>query len=316
MTTETRDNPPPASERLRSLPEPPTEGIREVAARARRDRLFLILAALAISLGSIGFAVALGSQNEAQLRSQHNADAAARADARASAAGTQADVATKAAEEANRRLRALGKPTVPIPTVTISQPPVEIPDGLTEQQTIAVRGIIADELVRAHPNLTPAQVQQISRVAASLVPKPKDGKTPTTAQLVPLAQAAQRAYCADGRCTPKPGKPGEPGAQGSPGTAGKDAPPVTDEQLRPLIASELATYCAQDSHPCKGDNGIDGVNGTDGRSVVDTDCVGEGDDSHWVIYYDRPLPGGATTQVRMGPCRLAPVLPSVAARTK
>lgn len=318
MTTDTRNNqPPPASERLRSLPEPPTDGIRELASRARRDRLFLVIAALAITLGSIGAAIALGSRGEQEERAAQNARAAASADARASAAGDQAQAATDAAKEANRRLAALGKPTVPVPTVTIS-PPAGIPDGLTAQQTIAVRGVIAAELVRYHPNLTAAQVQQISRVAASLVPKPKDGKTPTAAELVPLAQAAQRAYCADGRCTPKPGADGSPGAQGSPGTAGKDAPAVTDEQLRPLIVSELTTYCqTQPGGTCKGTDGTNGHDGQDGRSVVDTDCVGEGSDSHWVVTYDRPLPGGATTQVRMGPCRLAPLIPDPsAARTK
>lgn len=306
---------PSAEERMRALPEPPIRAVEAVRRGNRQMSLFLVISAIALAVAVVVAVFSIGSWGESENRANTNADAAARANALASAAGTQANAATKAAEEANRRLRALGKPTVPIPTVTVSQPPLVIPDGLTAQQTIAVRGIIADELTRAHPDLTPAQVQQISRVAASLVPKPADGKTPTIAELTPLAQAAQRAYCADGRCTPEPGKPG---SQGSVGPAGKDAPPVTDEQLRPLIAGELAAYCAQDSHPCRGSDGANGSEGQAGRSVTDTDCVGEGDDSHWVITYDRPLPNGSTTQTRLGPCRLAPLIPvpTDAARTK
>lgn len=298
---DTRNELPPAAERLAALPDPPTDGIRELRTRSRRDRIFVIIASLGMSLGLIGAAVALGSRGESESRASKNADAAARADARASAAGTQADVATKAAEEANRRLRALGKPTVPIPTVTVSQPPLVIPDGLTEQQTLAVRGIIAAELVRYHPDLTTAQVQQISRVAASFVPKPKDGHTPTVPELAPLAQAAQKAYCSDGRCTPKPGPPGSPGA------AGKDAPPVTDEQLRAAVDA----YCAQDSHPCAGADGRDGQRGPAGRSVTDTDCVGDGEDSYWQISYDQ----APYTEKRMGPCRVGPA-PTLAVRTR
>jgi hypothetical protein len=274
-----------------------------------------------MALGLIGFAVALGSRDEAVDRSARNAATAGQALTQASAASQQAQAATDATKEANRRLAALGKPTVPVPTITVSPTPVPQPEGLTAQQTLAVRGIIAAELVRHHPELTGDQVVQISRVAASLVPKPADGKTPTVAELTPLAQAAQRAFCLDGRCTPKPGAEGKPGATGSPGAqgvAGKDAPPVTDEQLRPLIVSELAVFCAQDSKPCKGDDGDTGANGTDGRSVIDTDCVGEGSDSKWVITYDKPFSDGSTTQTRMGPCRVAPLVPAPtdAVRTK
>lgn len=300
-SNDTRNELPPAAERLAALPDPPTDGIRELRARSRRDRILVILASLGMSLGLIGAAVALGSRGESESRASKNANAAARADARASAAGTQADVATKAAEEANRRLRALGKPTVSIPTVTISQPPVVIPDGLTAQQTIAVRGIIADELTRSHPDLTPVQIQQISRVAASLVAKPKDGKTPTVAELTPLAQAAQRAYCASGRCE------GKPGAPGSTGPAGKDAAAVTDEQLRSAVDS----YCAQDSRPCAGVDGRDGQRGPAGRSVTDTDCVGDGEDSYWQVSYDQP----PYTEKRMGPCRVGPA-PTLSVRTR
>jgi hypothetical protein len=280
-----------------------------LAARARRDRLFLVLAALAIALSSVAIAVILGSRGETEQRADNNASAAARADARAVAASEQASAAAGAAKEANRRLAALGKPTVPIPTVTISQPPISVPDGLTAQQTLAVRGIIASELVRSHPDLTTAQVQQISRVAASLVPKPANGRTPTIAELTPLAQAAQRAYCADGRCTPKPGVDGKPGAQGSPGPQGASP---TDEQLRPLIQAELKSYCESlASGSCQGKDGSDGQRGPAGRSVTDTDCVGEGEDSYWQVSYDQP----PYTEKRMGPCRIGPA-PTLAVRTR
>lgn len=292
---------PSAEERMRALPDPPIRAVEEVRRWNRQMSIFLVVSAVALAVAIIVAVFSIGSWGESTDRADRNAQAAANADARASAAGDQASAAAAAAKEANRRLAALGKPTVPIPTVTISEPPVFIPDGLTAQQTLAVRGIIADELVRAHPDLTPAQVQQISRVAASLVVKPKDGKTPTAAELTPLAQAAQRAYCVDGRCE------GKTGTQGPVGPAGKDAPAVTDEQLR----STVDAYCAQDARPCAGVDGRDGQRGPAGRSVTDTDCVGDGEESYWQVSYDQ----APFTEKRMGPCRVGPA-PTLAVRTR
>lgn len=306
---------PSAEERMRALPEPPTSAVEAVRRGNRQMSFFLVISAIALAVAIVVAVFSIGSWNESEDRAKTNADAAASANALASAAGSQANAATKAAEEANRRLRALGKPTVPIPTVTISQPPIVIPEGLTEQQMLAVRGIIASELARAHPDLTPTQVQQISRVAASLVPKPADGKTPTAAQLQPLISAAQTAFCSDGRCN---GRDGKPGAPGSPGAAGSPAPPVTDDQLRPLVASAFEAYCADGKCQGKvGPRGETGPAGADGRSVMDMDCVSDGLDSHWVITFDKPL-DGQYTKTASGPCKVV-VLPSAdpsAARTR
>jgi len=305
---------PPAAERLAAIPDPPTEAVDEMAARARRDRLLLIFAALGLSLGLIATAVAFGSRNEAQDRASTNAHLAQQASGDASTAIKQAQSAQEAAKEANRRLAQAGKPTVPIPTITIppTLPPVQPAEGLSSSQSAAVQQLISEQLLRYQPSLTTAQIQQVAQVAASLVPKPADGKTPTTAQLQPLVAAALLVYCSDGRCTPKPGEPGKPGAQGTPG---KDAPPVTDDQLRPLIAAALTTYCGQDSKPCDGkvgSTGATGATGPTGVSIVDTDCKGDGQDSYWLVSYSN-----GTTQTALGPCRIGPETPAVPAlRTK
>jgi hypothetical protein len=219
---------------------------------------------------------------------------------------------TKSVDEANRRLTAAGKPTVPVPTAT--QIPVpQLPDGLTASQTAEVRQVVVTELAQQKVVLPPDEVAQIARVAASLVPKPKDGVTPTAAQLQAIATAAVAAYCADDRCVGKQGKPGKPGEQGEPGATvtgapGKDAPPVTDAQL----AAQVAAYCAGDTHPCQGPTGpagatgATGATGAAGRGVVSgPTCVGTGADSYWLTRYSDD-----TEQRQDGPCRLAPIVPT------
>lgn len=311
---------PNASERLAAIPEPPAEALATLAGRPRRDRrihVLLIFASLGAALGLLAAAIAIGGRDDAKQRADRNAHAASAAQSQADTAVKNTDALSKGLAEANQRLRALGKPTIPVPTLTPVSPPV-IVDGLTPSQEAAVRGIISADLLRYRPTLTAAEVQQISRTAATLVPKPKDGKTPTSAELQPLITASLAAYCTGDRCNGGEGKPGAQGSPGQPGAAGSPAPPVTDEQLRPLIVAQFTAYCGQDSRPCDGKVGPRGEDGQPGRSVVDTDCVSEElGGSHWVITYDRPINGSYTQDVP-GPCRIV-VLPSPepsAARTR
>lgn len=203
----------------------------------------------------------------------------------------------KTVKEANRRLNAAGQPTVPVPTVTQIPVPT-LPDGLTSAQNAEVRQIVVTELAQQKVVLPPAEVAQIARVAADLVPKPKDGKSPTAEQLQVIAAAAVLTYCADAKCV---GKAGEPGATVT-GPPGKDAPPVTDEQL----AARVTAYCSADSSPCRG---LVGPEGPAGRGIVSgPTCTGEGAESYWLTKYS-----DGTEQRQDGPCRLAPLLPTPAA---
>lgn len=143
---------------------------------------------------------------------------------------SDAAAARKAAEEANRRLKAAGKPTVPIPSPTATiPPPATNQAGVTEAQ---VKTIVSTAIRAYRPTLTPSQVEQIARVTAPKVARPKDGRTPTAADLQPLVSLAVTSFCGQDRCV------------GKRGAAGQDAPPVTDERLSALIDTSLRAYCA------------------------------------------------------------------------
>jgi hypothetical protein len=216
--------------------------------------------------------------------------------------GGIAESAKDAADEANRRLAAAGKPTVPVPTEAPISPAPEQQDDLTAQEAAAVRVIVADQISRQKVTITQAEITQIARIAAALVPKPKDGSTPTAAQLQPVVTATLAAYCVDDKCV---GKTGTPGPQGAQGERGEQGPKVTDEELLAAATAALAAYCGLDSQPCKGDRGTDGDRGPAGVSVTDMDCIGSGDDSYWLIYLSSD-----TTKKVSGPCRIAPLLPT------
>lgn len=211
--------------------------------------------------------------------------------------GQLAQSAKDAADEANRRLIAAGKQPVPVPTVT----PIS-PSPTAEAVTVAeVRAIVAVEIAQTPAKLTQTEITQVARIAAALVPKPADGKTPTAAELRPIVAAVLAAYCVDDKCAGKPGVEGKPGRDGRDGENGKDAPAVTDEQLLAAAKQTLATYCAQDSQPCKGPQGepgqsVTGPTGPAGRGIADTDCQ---DDGTWLIYYT-----DGTTDTARGPCRI------------
>lgn len=262
--------------------------------RAGGSAVLVLIATLAYLLAN---QVHLGDRAD---RNEHTASEAVSG---LTTANQQIDGLKKSVDEANRRLSAAGKPTVPVPTVSPVTPP-QLPDGLTSAQTAEVRSIVVTELAQQKVTLSPAEVTQIARAAAALVPKPKDGVTPTTAQLQAIAAAAVDVYCADGRCVGKPGEQGKPGDTVT-GAPGKDAPPVTDEQL----AARVAAYCASDSHPCQGPTGPggpEGPTGPAGRGIeAGPTCLGEGADSYWLTRYS-----DGTEQRQDGPCRAAPLVPT------
>lgn len=130
----------------------------------------------------------------------------------------------------------------------IQEPTKTVEPGLNETQ---VRNVVREEVARSNLVLTPAQINTVASAAAKLVPKPKDGKTPTKAELQPLASAALATFCANDACR---------------GKDGADAPPVTGAQLTATLAAwcETRNGCVGDD----GENGTNGTNGADGRSVV------------------------------------------------
>jgi hypothetical protein len=302
--------PPPIEERLRVLPEPPRKAVQEVGERNRKLNVLLVFAAAAMAIAMMVAALAWSTRGDLTARADRNEQAAAAADQKAVQAAGQANAAAAAAEEANRRLKAAGKPTVPVPSVapvTIFPP---VTTGLTSDQIESVRSLISSQL--ATYRLPAAAVSQIATAAAAMVPKPKDGHTPTAAELKPLVVAAQAAYCADGKCTPKPAKDGTPGVAGPtgpPGPAGptgapgKDAPPLTAEQIQPIVTEAFEAYCAQPGEPCRGGRGPQGDQGDTGRGISSMTCPNDGDiltADPWIIRWTKdPM------QTEGGVCRAA-----------
>jgi len=211
----------------------------------------------------------------------------------------------KALAEANARLIALGKTPVAVPAAAASSPPVQV-DEFTDAEAAAVRVIVADQISRQKVTITQAEISQIARIAAALVPKPKDGSTPTAAQLQPIVTATLAAYCVDDKCVGAKGDEGDTGPKGDLGERGEQGPKVTDEELLTAARTALVAYCGQESKPCDGSVGPAGPAGERGVSVDDMDCVGQGDESSWRIHFS-----DGTTTTASGPCRVAlPETPS------
>jgi hypothetical protein len=211
---------------------------------------------------------------------------------------SQVNANAKALAEANARLVSLGKTPVAVPKPTPSTPPVQV-DEFTAEEAAAVRLIVADQLSRQKVSVTQAEISQIARIAAQLVPKPADGKTPTAAQIQPVVTAAIAAYCTGDKCVGKPGSVGPEGDKGDKGEPGADAPKVTDEELLKAAQQALSAYCSLDSKPCEGPpgpTGKDGAQGDKGRGVTGVKCQ---DDGTWLFSYS----DGSTDTVE-GPCKV------------
>lgn len=128
----------------------------------------------------------------------------------------------------------------------IQEPTKTVEPGLTETQ---VRNVVKEEVAKRNLTLTPAQVQTVATAASKLVPKPKDGKTPTTAEITPLVSTALATFCANDACR---------------GKDGTDAPAVTAEQLQ----AQVAAYC-EPRNDCVGSDGKNGENGAAGNGIKD-----------------------------------------------
>jgi hypothetical protein len=292
----------------------PEQVVRDQMRERRRTGIIWLILALILAM-VLGFAFRTDSRADGSDRSLAAANSQVDAlKGQVSANGQLAQSAKDAADEANRRLAAAGKPTVPVPTEAPISPSVAPPqqqDEFTADEAAAVRLIVADQIARTPAKLTQAEITQIARVASALVPRAKDGKTPTAAELQPIVSATLAAYCVGDKCVGKTGTNGANGKDGRNGENGKDAPAVTDAQLLAAAQQALAAYCAQDSKPCQGTPGIDGKDGTDGKSgadgrgIADTDCQ---DDGTWLITYS-----DGTTDTARGPCRI--VIPPTEAKT-
>jgi hypothetical protein len=201
--------------------------------------------------------------------------------------------------------------------------PVVAPPPIKGISTDDVRAIVTDELTKNKVNLTQGQVSQIARVAASMVPKPKNGTTPTPAQVQGVVSATINAFCAQGS---------QP-CRGKTGPKGQDAPPITEDQLSAVVGA----FCGEDAVNCRGPRGEtgaagrgiksitksgetvtvtytddtadtftvadgkdggDGAPGADGRGIKSVTCQANGD---WLIVYTDD-----TTSTTDGPCRVVP----------
>lgn len=205
--------------------------------------VFIVLL-LVVAIGTVRLAF-YGDQQKTEKQNAQAGQAAEQADKKDLAAEVK-EACDKGGEPAKR----LG--TLCAKAKQIIQEPTKVADpGLNEKQ---VRNIVQEEIARRNLTLTPEQVSIIATVAAKKIPRPRDGKTPTNAQIQPLVSAAVATFCANGACL---------------GKDGKDAPPVTADQL----AATLAAYC-EPRNGCIGKDGSDGSDGTNGRSVtVSTEAV-------------------------------------------
>lgn len=237
-------------------------GPERVVAEHMRERRRTGITWLAVALV---LAATLGTAYRIDHRADHSDAQVHKLQGQVDTNGQLAQDAMSAAREANLRLAAAGKPTVPVPTVA---PVTPSPDELSVQD---VRMIVSAELAQQKVTITQAEITQIARVAAQMVPKPADGKTPTVAQIQPVVAAAVAAYCTGDKCV---GKTGTSGKDGRDGADGKDAPKVTDAELLKAAQQALAAYCAGETSPC---DGRDGTNGQDAPIVVDVDCEGPAD---------------------------------------
>jgi hypothetical protein len=250
----------------------PEQAVSEERREQRRSGVLWILVSLVLAI-TLGVAYRTDDRADKQATQIHTLQGQVEIN------GQIANGGKAAAEEANRRLAAAGKPTVAVPTASPVAPTTAPTSGLNLDD---VRAVVAMELANHKVTLTEAEVSQIARVAASLIPKPKDGVTPTAAQLQPLVTATVAAYCTGDRCV---GKQGPTGPAGGEGRQGPD--------------------CSLDSKPCQGPPGPSGPEGPQGPagkdavSIDDTDCVGTGADSYWRIHYS-----DGTTGTSLGPCRI------------
>lgn len=212
----------------------------------KRKNIAIIVACLAVVIASGAAAVALAGEGERD-------DLARKVDIN----GKRLDETNKTVQEQREQFEYCKKApkndprcqqpvAPPTPTATPEKPEETPPVSLSETQ---VREIVVSEVARRKLTLTPEQITTVATVASKMVPKPKDGKTPTKAELQPLASAAVATFCANGACR---------------GKDGADAPPVTEQQL----AATLAAWC-EPRNNCIGRQGETGASGNDGVGIKD-----------------------------------------------
>lgn len=221
--------------------------IQHTKDQRRRKNISILVACLAVVLAAIAIAIALSSPDDKEVQQlttkvNTNADKLDEANKYIQELGKQFEQCKKL-PKGDPRCAAPVVPTTPILTPERPEKTTE-PAGLTVEQ---VRVVVAEEVARRNLTLTPAQVATVASEAAKRVPKPKDGKTPTTAQITPLVSAAVGTFCANDRCR---------------GKDGADAPAVTAEQL----GRALAAYC-EPRNDCIGDDGPAGDRGPRGYGV-------------------------------------------------
>lgn len=268
----------------------PEEVMAEVQRSRRRDGVIWIAVAMVLAL-TLGVAYRIDARADRGEKAQTAQGTQIQMlQGQVQSNGKIATDAKAAAEEANRRLKAAGQPTVPVPSqAPVSPPATPANVGVSVDQ---VRLIVAQELADQNITITQAEVSQIARAVQAL-------KTSMPAQISTTVKLAVAAYCLEDRCV---GRPGTPGQKGDKGDKGDPAPKVTDEELLRAAQQALLSYCGQDTKPCQGTpgtpgkDGTDGADGTDGRGIADTDCL---EDGTWRITYT-----DNTTQIARGPCRV------------
>lgn len=133
-------------------------------------------------------------------------------------------------------------------TPTVAPPPIK---GISNDD---VRAIVNDELSKHKIALTQSEIDQIARVASSMVPKPKNGTTPSSAQVQGVVSATILTFCAQDS---QPCRGGE-------GPKGKDAPPITEAQL----SGAVGAFCGEDAVNCRGPRGETGATGRGIKSIT------------------------------------------------
>lgn len=237
----------------------------------RKQALFqtiVLMIVLAVSLTALAIVI---SQND------DFKTAEARSVARANESDRKVDANAKKIEAQNRTIEAQRKqfneckgtkgnnnPRCKTPIAPPNPVKPELPTQPVKQVTEdEVRVIANAEISRRGLVVSPSQLSSVAKQAASLVPKPKDGISPTPEQVKNVVVATVAAVCANDACKGDTGKTGEQG------------PGPTDEQ----VAAIVKTFCNSDGRvDCVGAKGNTGDTGPKGSEISNITTAKNGDD--------------------------------------
>ena len=146
-------------------------------------------------------------------------------------------------------------------TITVPKDGIDGRDGVDGKDGVSVPVEIVEKMIS----------DQVAAAFATL-PVPKDGHSPTLDELLPIIEPVVQQMFAN---IPVP----ENGKDGADGQNGKDAAPVTSEQISAVIKSapelfdEAAARYLTENPPAAGRDGVDGKDGAAGAAGKDAEPI-------------------------------------------